>query len=306
MDENILIQLRSRLLERSPLDSLPDSVWKRTAALNTWGTNAIEGSTISYEDAQRLLLDRVSVGDKPVRDVMETIQHERAFRGLLQRRQVEITMRTALELHEAVFREILIDAGQWRRENVRIRGARYSPPRMEKVLGEMEAWEAGYRQQDLEGENVFRSGAWMHYNFERIHPFRDGNGRVGRLLLNLHFLKHSWPPVHILPRQGGEYLSSLNLAARGDLVPLGELLKSAMGASLVDLLDQVGTSEDELIPLKEATGRSPYGEQYLALRCKQGELPALKTNGRWRTSVHAVQIYLEVVGRKTNKSGRPV
>jgi Fic family protein len=281
-------------------------VWNRTAALNTWGTNAIEGSTISYEDAQRLLLDRVSVGDKPVRDVMETIQHERAFRSLLQRRQADITMRTALELHEVVFREILLDAGQWRRENVRIRGARYSPPRMEKVLGEMEAWDARYRQRNLEGENVFGLGAWMHYHFERIHPFRDGNGRVGRLLLNLHFLKHSWPPVHILPQQRGEYLSSLNLAARDDLGPLEELLKKTIGASLVDLLDQVGTSEDELVPLKEAAGRSPYGEQYLALRCKQGELPALKTNGRWMTSMQAVQIYMEVVGRKTKKSGGPV
>jgi len=298
MNQNVLNLLRSRLLERGPLGSLQDSVLKRTAALNTWGTNAIEGSTVTYDDARRILLEGKTVGGKPVREVLETLQHERAFRGLYQRLKEEITLGTALELHEGVFLHILPDAGRWRRENFRIRGAGYTPPRMEKVVGEMEEWESRYRQMDLEGEDVFRTGAWMHFNLERIHPFRDGNGRTGRLLLNLHFLRHSWPPVHILPRNRGDYLASLNLAARGDLGSLEGLLKVAMGSSLVDLLDQVGTSEDELLPLKLVARQTPYGEQYLAVRCMQGEIPAIKTGGRWRTSLAAVKIYNGEVGRK--------
>ncbi|GAI41023.1 unnamed protein product, partial [marine sediment metagenome] len=56
VNQDILLEkLRSILLERVSLEDIPEPVWKRTAALNTWGTNAVEGSTISWEDAQRLL-----------------------------------------------------------------------------------------------------------------------------------------------------------------------------------------------------------------------------------------------------------
>lgn len=299
MKKVILKELRSELLERASLDLIPDSVWKRSAALNTWGTNAIEGSTITREDAEKILLNGKSVANRPTRDVMETIQHERAFRGLLERRKEEINLETVLELHEEVFRNTLDDAGRWRRTNVRVRGAKFTPPRMEKVVREMEDWEREYRQRDLRGEEIFRLGAWMHFEFERIHPFSDGNGRVGRLLLNLHFLRKNWPPIHILPEHRGKYLDSLNEAANENLSPLETFLRIRMGSSLIDLLDQVGSEKDELISLKEASKKSPYGNRYLALRCKQGELPALKSGREWKTSERALRMYEDVVGRKS-------
>ena len=297
MNEIILNEMRSFLFDRTSLETLPDSIWKRTAALNTWGTNAIEGSTISYDDAQRILLDHLTPDGKPIADVTETLQHERAFRGLMNRRQREISLITMQELHEEVFRTIKPDAGQWRRANVRITGARFAPPRMEKVLPQIERWARTYNDRDITGENAFTLGAWMHFEFERIHPFSDGNGRVGRLLLNLHFVKRNWPPVHVLPMHRHDYLAGLNSAAEGDAEPLAGLLKVLMGSSLLDLLDQVGTSEDELISLKDASKKSPYSAQYLALRCKQGELPAIKERGEWRTSGRALGVYREYVGR---------
>ena len=57
MEEIILNLMRAKLLERTSLDNLPDSIWKKIAVLNTWGTNAIEGSTISRKDADRILLE---------------------------------------------------------------------------------------------------------------------------------------------------------------------------------------------------------------------------------------------------------
>ena len=298
MHEVILNALRPELLERTTLDALPESVWKRIAALNTWGTNAIEGSTISFRDAERILFDNVTPGGKPMRDVTETMQHEQAFRGLLDRRKREITLETVLELHEDVFRLILPDAGQWRRINVRVRDADFTPPRMEKVLRETETWIKNYRERDLAGEAPFSLGAWMHFEFERIHPFSDGNGRVGRLLVNLHFLKRNWPPVHILPIHRDHYLRSLNEAAGGDFTVLENLLKILMGSSLIDMLDQAGTSEDKLISLSEASDVVPHSEKYLALRCKQGEIPSLKSKGQWRTSRRALELYQRHIGRK--------
>ena len=298
MELIILNELISKLLERKSLDSLPDSIWKRTSALNTWGTNAIEGSTITRKDAEKILLEGKTPGGKSVRDVSETIQHEVAFRGLLERSKCPITLETVLELHGQVFRLIVPDAGHWRRINVRIQGAKFSPPRMEKVITEMENWLAEYQQRDIQGEDVFTLAAWMHYEFERIHPFSDGNGRIGRLLLNLHFLKRNWPPVHVLPAHRDDYLDALNSVAKNDFIPLENLLKTLMASSLLDLLDAVGTAQDELISLKKAAKLSPYSENYLALRCKQGELPALKSGREWRTSERALGQYREHTGRK--------
>src|SRR2546426_6054482 len=212
MLEGILHALRDALLSRGPLDAMPESVWKRTSALNTWGTNAIEGNTLTWADVQKLLLEGRSVGNRPVHDVLETMQHEAAFRGLVERRAEPIRMMTALALHDAAFKGVKADAGQWRRVNVRIAGLRSVPPRMEKVIPRMAAWEESYAARDRAGEPVFLLGAWQHFEFESVHPFSDGNGRVGRLLLNLHFLKHSWPPLHVLPPDRRRYLRGLERA----------------------------------------------------------------------------------------------
>ena len=272
-------------------------MWRRTGALNTWGTNAIEGNTLTRKDVERILLEGRSVSNRSLPDVLETIQHEQAFESLLRRRTDAIRLSSVLDLHDTVFRGIKPDAGQWRQVNVRIAGVRHVPPRMEKVVALMSDWEESYAKQEMEGVDVFSLGARMHFEFESIHPFSDGNGRVGRLLLNLHFLKHNWPPVHILPPDRSRYLRSLNAGHTGDLTGLEAFLTGAMGRSLLDLLDQVGTAEDELKPLRKIAARGPYSAKYLGLRAGQERLPAIKIAGDWNTSPHALHLYRQQVGR---------
>ncbi len=297
MDKTILDSLRQELLTRTALETIPPGVWKRTGALNTWGTNAIEGNTLSRKDVERILLEQRSVSNRPLHDVIETVQHAKAFEDLLLRRGKPIRLPTILEFHEAVFHGIKDDAGEWRRVNVRIGGTRHVPPRMELVVPMMGEWIESYARKDMRGQDVFSLAAWMHFEFESIHPFSDGNGRVGRLLLNLHFLKHNWPPVHILPPDRNRYLNALNKGHMGSLADLEEFLQIALGRSLLDLLDQVGTREDELRPLKKIAAKSPYSAKYLGLRAGQGRLPALKVSGDWHTSERAIRAYREFVAR---------
>lgn len=297
VNEIILNRLRDALLTRTSLDHLPDDVWRRSSALNTWGTNAIEGNTLTWKDVERLLLEDMSVGNRPLRDVLETLQHESTFRGLLQRKGQPVSMQTVLELHESVFKGVKADAGRWRRVNVRITGSTQTPPRMEKVVPEMEALLSEYDSRDMEGEEVFGLGAWFHHGFELVHPFSDGNGRVGRLLMNLHFLKHNWPPVHVLPPDREAYLSAMEKGHSSGLSDLICLLKALMGRSILDLLDQVGTADDELKPLKKLASKGPYSAHYLSLRAGQGKLPAIKVAGDWRASVRSLRLYSEITGR---------
>lgn len=297
MRKIILEGLRSHLLSRGPLDAFPNKVWEAMGCLNTFGTNAIEGNTLSKAEVEAVLLESRGV-EKPIRDIMETVQHQRAFKYLIERRGRSIDPMTMLGLHEEVFHGLMVDAGQWRRSNVMIRGAEFTPPRPEKTVTMMEDLIMEYDKRDLTGEDAFALGAWLHHGFECVHPFSDGNGRVGRLLLNLHLLRHSWPPINILPEDRDRYQNSLREANRGELNPLEELIMERMGSSLVFMLSHVGTSEDELRSLVQLEGDGPYSAKYLALRARQGELPAMMIHHEWRTSSRALEIYITEIGRR--------
>lgn len=316
MDEGPLIaEARAELLKRTHhLSRLPDSVWKRTSALDTWGTNAIEGNALTDEDVERLLMREESVGSRPIRDVVETIQHERAFARLLQRRAEPLSLVTVLELHEEVFRGLAhARPGQWRTGNVFIAGSKHRPPRAEKVISSLDAWLASYRRKVRAGEHPLMVGAWMHHAFEAIHPFEDGNGRAGRLILNLHLLSCDWPPVHVVPQDRERYLGALEAANAGVTAPLEDYVRVLAGRSLLDLLDQVGGAKDELKELRAFEGEPwcPYGHRYLALRAKQEALVAVPSyatsappalhrkpgRARWLTSERAARSYVKTRGR---------
>lgn len=288
---------------------LPDAVWKRTGALNTWGTNALEGNTLTPAEVERLLLDEKSISGRPVPDVLETLQHEAAFRGLLARRDQPLTLVVVQELHEEVFRGIPgYRPGQWRSTNPYIGGTRYRPPRREKVVGRLEAWIREHHRRDRQKGKVLSTAAWSHHEFESIHPFENGNGRVGRLVLNLHFLRHGWPPTHLGPEDRPLYLKALEEGHKKDYAPLEDLLRDSLTRSLLDLLDQLGGPQDRLQPLAEFDGLpwNPYKAHYLALRARQGALGAIHVRrtsapvaarrvagrGRYLTSERALRSYL--------------
>ncbi len=299
MRKSILDELRGELLSRASLDCLEEPIWKGIGSLNTWGSNAIEGNTLTLDEVQAVLIKQVGVA-KPVSDILETKQHEEAFRDLIKRRNRAIDLAVVQEIHEEVFRGLMPDAGQWRRMNVKIEGSKFSPPRPEKIVKMMDEWMKEYDQRDLRGEDVFSLGAWMHHRFESIHPFGNGNGRVGRLLLNLHFLKHNWPSVQILPFDRERYIESLHMGNEGDLSALQNFLMVAMGGSILHLLSYVGTAQDELKPLADFNETGQYSAKYLRLRAGQGELPAFRVKRDWLTSERALSLYVSEVGRKTS------
>jgi Fic family protein len=300
MHKDILIALRNELFTRSSLDTLPEEVWTDLSVRNTYGTNAIEGNSLTEAEVRTVIVEAKGV-EKPISDIQETIQHKEAFCGLLGRRARAIDHLTALELHEQVFHSLRDDAGQWRRWNVSIGGAHFTPPRVDKLLPALDDLFETYDRRDRAGEDPLDLGAWFHLKFEMVHPFGDGNGRVGRLLLNLHLLKHNWPPVQILPEDRKKYIKALEAGSSGDLAPIAAFVQARVGATLIDLLAKLGTDDDGLRSLAELAKGTEHTGKYLALRASQGQLPATRYKGEYRTSLRAIRLYKELVGRSEAK-----
>lgn len=298
MDRRILNHLRERMLDRGLVRNLPEKTLQESFILNTWGTNAIEGNTLTLDEVTKVIESGMTVPNRPVRDLMETIQHRAALAEVVNGRICDVNMKSALDLHKMIFNGILLDAGRWRTVNVRISGSKHSPPRVEKLISRLEEWERGYLSMELKREDVFSQAAEMHFGFESIHPFSDGNGRVGRLLLNMHFLNHNWPLINILPHDRKSYLDALEYAHAYDMEKLTEFLKINMTGSLIFMLDMVGSKDDALLTLKEAkkVSGTDYSTKYLALRINQGELPGIRTGKMWKTSRAAINLYQEIKG----------
>jgi len=158
----------------------------------TYNTNAIEGSTITLEEAREIIHDKISP-NKSLRDVRETEAHSEVFLKMLDENK-KITKELLLKWHEEIFGKAKSDiAGKYRDYLVRV-GPHLAPDwqEVEKLMKEF--IDFIYLHKKI---NPVELSARIHYKFEKIHPFGDGNGRIGRLIMN-QILWHSGYPMLII------------------------------------------------------------------------------------------------------------
>lgn len=156
----------------------------------TYHTNAIEGSTLSLPETQGILIDHQVIPSHPLREHLEVMNHKMAFDRMLTAviEKQSLTLNLILDLHRILMNGILEQAGVLRAQSVRIAGTRVIPPQAFKVHEKMTAL---VEQMEACTDPI---GMIMHHAwFEAIHPFADGNGRIGRLLLNYQLLRHEYP-----------------------------------------------------------------------------------------------------------------
>jgi Fic family protein len=162
----------------------------------TYDSNAIEGSTLTLEETALVLKEGVTVGGKPLKHHLEAVGHRDAYRYVedLVKNTLPLSKRVIKELHALVLMDRRTDRGVYRSVPVRV-GAFY-PCQPYEVPVQMERLMLDYREA-LQGLHTVERAAVFHLRFETIHPFIDGNGRVGRLLLNLELMRAGYPPVNI-------------------------------------------------------------------------------------------------------------
>lgn len=161
----------------------------------TFNSNAIEGNTLTLRETN-MVLQGLTINQKPLKDHMEAIGHKEAFdfvRELVQK-QEPISERVIQQIHYLVLADKKDDRGVYRRVPVRIMGAQHEPVQPYLIQPRMEQLIMSYTEST---EHIVTKLARFHIEFERIHPFIDGNGRTGRLLVNLELMKAGLPPIDI-------------------------------------------------------------------------------------------------------------
>ena len=162
----------------------------------TYNSNAIEGNTLTLQETA-LVLEGITIDKKPLKDHLEAVGHRDAFLYVeeLVKNKVPFSERIIKEIHTLVLMDRPEDRGVYRRIPVRIMGAYHVPPDPVLVPEQMERLVA-----EFEGNkklHPIERAALFHLKFEGIHPFVDGNGRTGRLILNLMLMQAGYPPINV-------------------------------------------------------------------------------------------------------------
>lgn len=161
----------------------------------TYNSNAIEGNTLTLRETD-MVLRGLTIDQKSFKEHMEVIGHKEAFDYVRQlvSENVPISEKIIKDIHYFVLADKKDDRGVYRRVPVRIMGAAHEPVQPYLIIPKMEELLERYKSSE---EDIVTKMARFHIEFEGIHPFIDGNGRTGRLLVNLELMKAGFPPIDI-------------------------------------------------------------------------------------------------------------
>lgn len=186
------------------------------------GTTAIEGNTITLREAQELLEHNISPAGKRMDEVYEVLNYI-TLRKHLSGYTGDITEAFIKKIHEILMNRILRDPGNYRNIQVGIASVDYQPPPAILVPDEMQNLIRWYRQ-NRKTLNPFELAILLHTKFEIIHPFVDGNGRVGRALMNFILERSGYPTLYLGREHRAAYLDALVRADDGEFAPIVKTL----------------------------------------------------------------------------------
>lgn len=207
----------------------------------TYNSNAIEGNTLTQSETELVLTKGITVGGKTLDEHLEAIGHKEAIDYIehLAQQDTKINEWEIKQIHNLILRKITPEeAGSYRTLDVMAAGTNYRyPPHylLSQLMGDFASWlnsEAALSLHPVEYASI------AHYRFVSIHPFRDGNGRTARLLMNLLLIRSGYPIVVINNQVRNDYINALAYGQQNqdDLSQLFALIFDATISSLVEVL----------------------------------------------------------------------
>ncbi|MBX3030771.1 MAG: Fic family protein [Chloroflexi bacterium] len=302
-----------------PVPAENEAIWRDIWYEEAHASTAIEGNTLILKEVRALLDEGRSVGNKELREYLEVQAYANAARWVYaQARTPEESVPDGVLLTLTELRHIHALAvgpvwelfppdgldpaegpGSFRRHDIAQFPDGMVPPPFTQVHAAITDWLDALGSDRAATHPIVRIAA-AHGEFERIHPFRDGNGRVGRLILNLLLVRSGYPPAVLRNKIRTAYLKALRRSDAGDQGPLTEIVARAVKESLDRFLLPSLAGPTRLLPLS-ALALDARGARALRAAVERGRLRAVKGDGdRWLSTREWVDAY-----RSTRRIGRP-
>lgn len=289
----------------NPLEAA--DIWKGIWYAEAHHSTALEGNTLVKRQVEELLAEGRAVGEKQLSEYMEVRGYADAAEWVYGQAHAAteptevITLTEVRRIHTAAMQPVWnvsphLDAteregpGSFREHDIHAFPGGMTPPSWVLVPSLMAEWvtraNAMRPATDLPDEL-----AAMHCQFEQIHPFLDGNGRTGRLVLNLVLVRLGYPPAIIYKNDRDAYLAALRRADTGEFGTLGELLARAILDNLYKFIVPAVAGPARLVPIA-ALATKDLGVVALRAAAARGRLQATKgPDGQWRSSRNWVDDY---------------
>ena len=206
----------------------------------TYNSNAIEGNTLTLKETA-MALEGMTIDKKPLKDHLEAVGYKEAFQYIeeLAKQDKDLSEYDIKSIHNLVLADRPEDRGTFRRVNVRIAGALTNPvqpyliePKIEELLNNYKVWS--------ETMHIVERVAIFHLQFESIHPFIDGNGRTGRLIMNLQLIKEGLPAINIKFADRRKYYDAFDEYSRtGSTEAMINLVGEAVILRLREMIEMI-------------------------------------------------------------------
>ncbi len=248
---------------------------------SVYNSNAIENSTLTLKETEKILLDMEVSRDVSLREVYEAKNLARVIgyiRGKVQ--ELEINQETILLLHQMLIGGINDDiAGRFRKKGEYVRVGSYIAPAPELIEGMLNEILTEYSS-DL---NSFLTDkvAKFHLGFETIHPFNDGNGRIGRVLMNAQLLKLGFPVIIIRDKEKQEYYKAFDeLRFKQSTKKMEKVVTLALTESLHKRVTYL--KGDKIVLLADYTKGQKASAVSLLNAARRQSIPAFREKGIWK------------------------
>lgn len=295
-----------------PLPIEAESIWAGIWHEETHHSTAIEGNTLILRQVRTLLEEGRAVGNKELREYLEIEGYADAAKWVYDQAirststaAADRRLITTTELKQ--IHKLVLDPpwtvlppdehydsaegpGGYRRCEIQPLRPGLTPPLHFEVSALVDDWIEEIHRPPPEGTHFVEWLARLHAAFERIHPFRDGNGRVGRLALNLLLVRFGAPPAILFKRDRPRYLRALRRADAGDNGPLGELVARAVRHSVERHILPALAGPKRLVPLG-ALATPELSRLALLSAAKRSRLRAVKMSDAYYSTREWVDAY---------------
>lgn len=311
---------------RDRLGGLPSPVEAKDIWRGIWleeahHSTAIEGNTLVLKQVEQLLTEGRAVGDKELREYMEVQGYGNAADWVYGHGteagawsvQTPLTLTDLRQVHKLAL-DLVWDVaphpqatdderpGSFRQHDIEPFPGGMRPPAHTDVPHLITDWLREVERLPGSDPMTFPEAlARVHARFEQVHPFLDGNGRTGRLVLNLILVRLGYPPAIIYKRERSQYLQALRRADRHDYGALGELLARAVLDNLYKFVVPAIAGPARLVPLP-ALADELLSADALRVAAARGRLEATKAaDGTWRSSRAWVDEYKQTRHRRPSR-----